>query len=353
MTDVLDPASLLEAAHAAVDGGDYLAAERLLRDAARIQEANLGSLHPDLASTLNNLAFVCERTNNLAEAERGYRRAHAIAVVSLGPRHPFVATSVKNLVDFCAARGIPIWTPPATHSVGATSLLDFAGESEDDVIAAKDTPPQIKEATPPEITTTPDRRQEPVAVANRPTFRTIAVAAVGIAITVVVLVVMQSRETIKSPATVSESTAVLTPDPPPQVTLNKTPAPRADVKGSEARDTGVTPTPVTVLNAQLCSALEKRGSPEWRCASVNGDLQPGTYIFYTRLLTNADTTVEHRWYFHERLHQVMRLRVSANPASGYRTFSSNTVSRERAGEWKVEIRAADGTVLQQQHFVVR
>jgi hypothetical protein len=116
MTDVLDPASMIEAAQAAAGAGDFPTAERLLREASALQESALGAEHPDLATTLNNLAFVCERTNNIADAERYYRRAHAIAVASLGPRNPFVATSVKNLVDFCAAHDIPIWKPPADAS---------------------------------------------------------------------------------------------------------------------------------------------------------------------------------------------------------------------------------------------
>ena len=82
MTDVLDPAPLVEAAQEAAAAGDYSEAERLLREAAAIQEVSLGTRHPDLASTLNNLALVCERTNKFDEAERGYRRAHAIAVAS-------------------------------------------------------------------------------------------------------------------------------------------------------------------------------------------------------------------------------------------------------------------------------
>jgi Protein of unknown function (DUF2914) len=53
------------------------------------------------------------------------------------------------------------------------------------------------------------------------------------------------------------------------------------------------------------------------------------------------------------VHQVMRLRVSPSPGSGYRTFSMNTISPERAGEWKVELRAADGRVLHHEQFVVR
>jgi hypothetical protein len=110
---------------------------------------------------------------------------------------------------------------------------------------------------------------------------------------------------------------------------------------------------VTVLTAQLCTALERRGSPDWRCTVADGELNPGVYTFYTRLLTNAATTVEHRWYRGERVHQVMRLRITPSPGNGYRTFSGNTVSPERAGEWKVELRAADGTVLHEKRFVVR
>jgi Flp pilus assembly protein TadD len=75
MTDVLDLAPRIEAAQQAAAAGDYSEAKRVLREVARIQELSLGSLHPDLASTLNNLALVCERTNKFDEAERGYRRA--------------------------------------------------------------------------------------------------------------------------------------------------------------------------------------------------------------------------------------------------------------------------------------
>ena len=337
MTHLLDPALIIEAAQQAVAAGDYSEAERLLREAAAIQELSLGSVHPDLASTLNNLALVCERTNKLDEAEQGYRRAHAIAVASLGPGHPFVTTSLKNLVDFCAAHEIPFWKPPAAVSDNETSSPEPEAEASPEPV-----PPAYKTG----------RMLPP---------RTIAVATLGVAIVVAVAFAVQRRGiTQNRPSSTNDSppTSVTTPavisKPQPTVQLERrdgtTPA---AVERPNAPETSITSASVSVLKAQLCSALEKSGSPDWQCAPMNGDPEPATYILYTRLLTNADTTVEHRWYRGERVQQVRRLRVAASPGRGYRTFSSNTISPERAGDWKVELRGADATVLWEAHFVIR
>src|SRR5688572_5001898 len=142
MTHVLDPAPIIDAAQHAAAAGDYSEAERLLRDAAARQEVSLGSFHPDLASTLNNLALVCERTNKFDEAERGYRRAHAIAVASLSPGHPFIETSLQNLIDFCAAHEIPIWKIPADRSDEETSSPARESDAPVEPAPPIDTPPR-------------------------------------------------------------------------------------------------------------------------------------------------------------------------------------------------------------------
>jgi hypothetical protein len=340
MTEVLDPAPLIEAAQHAAAAGDYYEAERLMREFAANQERSLGPGHPDLASTLNNLAFVCERTNKLEEAERWYRRAHAIAVASLSPGHPFVTTSLKNLVDFCAAHEIPVWKPPAARSDDETSS------------------PEPEAEVPP----------QPVLPDRTWPSRTIAVATLGVAMVAVVVFAVQRLGTTdtsgplvqpqnRRPSNDSAATSVTTPalieKRQPALTVEKradtTPAP---LERPNPPETSITPTAVSVLHAQLCSALEREGSPDWQCAPVNDEQPPGTYFFYTRLLTNADATVEHRWYRGERVQQVRRLRVAASPGRGFRTFSSNTVSPERAGDWRVELRGADGTVLWEKRFVV-
>ena len=69
MPEPREPRSIIEAAEQAAAAGNYAAAEELLREAALLQEASLGLLHPDLANTLNNLGVVCESTGNPVEAE--------------------------------------------------------------------------------------------------------------------------------------------------------------------------------------------------------------------------------------------------------------------------------------------
>jgi DUF2914 family protein/tetratricopeptide repeat protein len=96
---------ILAAAEAAAAVGDYATAERLLREAAAVQERSIGAAHPDLANTFNNLGVVCERAGKLDDAEACYRRAYAIVTSAFPADHPFVETSRQNLEEFCAANG--------------------------------------------------------------------------------------------------------------------------------------------------------------------------------------------------------------------------------------------------------
>jgi hypothetical protein len=338
---------MIEAAQHAAAAGDYAAAERLLREAADRQEATLGSSHPDLATTLNNLAFVCERNGRIDEAERGYRRAHAIAVASLSPGHPFIKTSLSNLVEFCAVQGIPIWTKPETP-------LEDEPLPDDDVDIDADVDVDLESS---EIVAASLPAADVAASARRLPVRMMAVAAIAGAAIVVMVFARQGQgrsDTAQPVATPRTESAA-----PPAAVVPKTAMPAAaGALDPTVRPERVEPTPddlasVTVLNAQLCRALERTGSPDWQCTPATDEGPPGTFTFYTRLLTTTATIVEHRWYRNDRVHQSMRLRVSASPGAGYRTFSVTTVSPERAGEWKVELRAADGSVLHETRFFVR
>jgi hypothetical protein len=350
---------MIEGAQKAVGDGDYAEAERLLRQAATIQEATLGS-HPDLATTLNNLAFVCERLNKFEEAERGYRRAHAIAVASLPPGHSLIKTSLSNLVEFCAAHGIPIWTPPEAPAEEKPLANDV-------------------EVAPPVSAVTPDVAREPMTVSRLP-LRMVA----GAALLVVAVVVISLAAWPKGPAVPEEPKGPAAGEEQPQGTTEVSPsvasartetAPAAPVAPAPSKATAAVPpldpkptvvpkpreepvsastsAPVSVLKAQLCSGLDRSGTPDWQCTTASGEVPPGRYLFYTRLLAKAGTTVEHRWLRDGRVHQSVRLRVTPNPGNGYRTFSGTTIGPDRAGEWKIELRAADGTLLEQASFRVR
>ena len=76
-------------------------------------------------------------------------------------------------------------------------------------------------------------------------------------------------------------------------------------------------------------------------------------MYYTRLRTERDVIVQHRWYFEERLIRTVPLRVGANKTAGFRTYSRNTIIAERAGNWRVELRGADGALLHEERFSVR
>src|SRR4051794_6101067 len=111
MSDARDPQTLVTAAEQAAAMGDHAFAERLLREAASLQEASLGPLHPDLANTLTIRGVFCEPPATPAAADHYFRRPCAPAPAVLASDHPFVSTSRKNLEDFCAARGKAVKLP--------------------------------------------------------------------------------------------------------------------------------------------------------------------------------------------------------------------------------------------------
>jgi hypothetical protein len=79
-------------------------------------------------------------------------------------------------------------------------------------------------------------------------------------------------------------------------------------------------------------------------------VRPGPIVFYTRVRSARNAAVVHRWYRGRTLRQSVRLTTRASATEGYRTYSRQTVSQ---GDWTVEVRSADGTLLHEQKFAVR
>ncbi len=65
----------------------------------------LGPDHPDLATSLNNLAGLYQAQGKYGEAEPLYKRSLAVLEKALGPDHSHVATSLDNLAALYQAHG--------------------------------------------------------------------------------------------------------------------------------------------------------------------------------------------------------------------------------------------------------
>jgi hypothetical protein len=334
--------SVIEAAEQAASAGDYVTAELNLRAAAALQETQLGPFHPDLASTLNNLAVVYERADSPAEAELCYRRAYSIATTAHAPDHPLVVTSRKNLEDFCKARGRsferstirpervarrkPVGTFSRPIVVGVTGALGFAIL----LVAAfwvRSSGPDASSAGPTSTSgESHERVPEPAPTKPNPRQQAITTEASG-----------SVRPEIESPIGRSSRESVA-------------PESSRSVAGTRRAPAAPLTAVAAMAEARLCGRLSTR---DWRCDPVSSPVAPGRLFFYTRVKASQNTTIEHRWYHENRLRQSVELRIRASPGSGYRTFTRQTVTAENAGNWRVELRTTDGSLLYEERFVVR
>jgi len=326
MTQQQDARHMLDRAERAATAGDLASADELLRGAARIQEEELGPLHPDLANTLNNLAIVAEKAGRPDDAETFYRRAAAIAAASLPTDHPMVVESRQNLEGFCRERGLPIDAPVVST-------------------ATRDT----------------DREATKVAPTPGKASRSLVWVAIGAVVLVVsMLLVLRLRSSHDASVTKPGPVAAQQPEPtPPRIAAPTTrPAPIEQAvppaAASALRDRKVAPGKppaaggITVATSQLCRTFSTGGT--WRCDPVGQSAAPGPIVFYTRVRSRRDAAVVHRWYHGDTLRQSVTLDIQANATEGYRTYSRLTVDD---GDWRVEVRSADGSLLHEQRFTVR
>jgi predicted nucleic acid-binding protein len=339
MTEQQDARHLLERAERAATAGDLVSADELLRGAARIQEQELGPHHPDLANTLNNLAIVAERTGSWSEAETFYRRAAAIAAAALPSDHPMTVASRQNLEDFCRARGLSIDAPAVTTPT-------------------RDTKREVSAFT--------SKRTEADPIAPDPTsgkashvLQWVATGAVVLVAAVLLLLRPWSSRDASSaapPGPAAQPAETLPPQiaaPPTRSAPIEQSAPPAsapprndrNVPTNKARAAGG----IAVATAQLCRTFSTSGS-NWRCDPVGDTAAPGPMVFYTRVRTPRDTAVVHRWYHGGTLRQSVTLTIQANTTEGYRTYTRLTVDK---GDWRLEVRSADGNLLHEQRFAVQ
>ena len=368
---------LLEEARRAADGGDLAAASALLQDVARIQEAGLGPVHPELANTLNNLGIVAENQGQIAEAESYYRRAVAIASAALPPDDPMVVSSRKNLEDFCRERGLPFEpsvSAPSIERPEHTSNAHTTAEAtppaavpvaHTELVAATSTPASDTRPVGPSPRDDADRLGAAAAAAAA-TRRPLAIVAMGlVVVAAATLFVMRPWSQRDSPASdpgresAVPQAATPAPTPTPAPALSSTERAQAhdvetrDGKSSVAVGKPAAPSAssdgITLVTSQLCRTLSVGGN--WRCDPAGQSVPPGPIVLYTRVKSPRTAIVIHRWYRGDTLRKSARLTVVANPTDGYRTYSRQTV---KSGEnWRVEVTNTAGDVLYEQRLSVR
>jgi hypothetical protein len=342
---------ILDSAEQAAASGDYLQAESLLREVARLQAESLGPKHPDLASTFNNLGVVCERANKLMDAGRFYREALSIASASLDAEDPLVVTSRNNFDEF--HRGLGLVDTEASQNIDPTPIEEHVAVQ---TTAAHDRKTVTTVATIPE---SPDS----------PRLAIVAGIATGVALLVTLAVwwarTPANQRTTDDTGVVEQRLSELgdplvqvTPAAPSQKDASQRPAtdavvarPAPTTEDVPARTTISPPAKVDahVLEASLCQSLSTSGG-QWDCTPTS-DLGAGASLyFYTRIAAPTNMRIHHRWYRNGSLRQDVALIVHANPAAGYRTYS---LRRVEAGDWRVAVVDADGAVLSEANLEVR
>ena len=77
--------------------GKYERAVVLAQKTLEVAMANVGPDHPDVATSLNNLAALYDTQGEYAKAEPLYKRSLAISEKALGPDNPNVTGSLENM----------------------------------------------------------------------------------------------------------------------------------------------------------------------------------------------------------------------------------------------------------------
>jgi hypothetical protein len=278
--------------------------------------------------------------------------------------------SRQNLEDFCRAHDLPIVAPAVTTPTRDTErdvnvFTPRQTETDQMPVRPDNTGIPAKGAQPPSAALR-DNSARPETIAPGPTLGKAShslqwVAAGAVVLVAAVLLLLRpwsSRDasTEAPPKPVASQPAEAVPPqaaPPTRPAPIEQPAPPASAPPRDDRNVPTNKAPaasgIAVATAQLCRTLSTGGS-NWRCDPVGDAVAPGLMVFYTRIRSPRDTAVVHRWYHGGTLRQSVTLTIQANATEGYRTYSRQTVNE---GDWRLEVRSADGNLLHEQRFAVQ
>ena len=87
------------------DQGRYSEAADIAKEALKVAEDTFGEDHPNVAISLNNLAYLYDCQGNHAQSGPLYRRALGILEKAVGPDHFRVGLVLRNMAERCRKMG--------------------------------------------------------------------------------------------------------------------------------------------------------------------------------------------------------------------------------------------------------
>jgi len=87
------------------DQGRYSEAADIAKEALKVAEDTFGEDHPNVAISLNNLAYLYDCQGNHAQSGPLYRRALGILEKAVGPEHFRIALVLRNMAERCRKMG--------------------------------------------------------------------------------------------------------------------------------------------------------------------------------------------------------------------------------------------------------
>ena len=160
--------------------GEYATAEVVAKRGLAVQERALGSDHPDVARSLNNLGIVYWQQGRYSEAESLHLRELGIEETALGPDHPELARSLNNLANVYRdqarfveaeslyARALAIWETALgpDHPLVAIGLNNLANVYHDQARYADEEPLHMRAVAIREKALGPDDLQIAFSLTN-------------------------------------------------------------------------------------------------------------------------------------------------------------------------------------------
>jgi hypothetical protein len=196
----------------------------------------------------------------------------------------------------------------------------------------------------------------PVSSKASRTSATLPISAVGLVIfaTFMAWVLSPRHPSTIVPAAGSSPAKAANPAPSASAAARAGPAPAPTVAHTQAAaptpapaSAATRPAAMQLVTAQLCRSFS---TETFRCNPVGDSVPAGVIVLYTRVRSPSDGVIVHRWYRGDVLRKTARLKIGANEAEGYRTYSQQTVDR---GDWRVEVRSPAGDLLYEHRLAVR